>query len=158
MVDSLATFSPQVQAAYERRRRNQAASGARLEWFISEVMEKTRMTLRKRVNVATQYLRDKVVRNISVPVVKEQIRGKTRVTERSKKGEFPRTDTTLLRKTIFSEVRGIGDIVDGYIGTPLKYGLILETSKLLDRSYLLRTLNEERLTISRMIDGPIVRE
>jgi len=136
------------------------------------VMEKTNMTMRKRVNVATQYLRDKVVRNISVPVVKEparmrtvvfnkqkiRIQQKTRVTERSKKGEFPRTDTTLLRKTIFSEVRGIGDIVDGFVGTPLKYGLILETSKLLDRSYLLRTLNEERLTISRMIDGPIVRE
>jgi hypothetical protein len=166
-------FSPAVLAAQERRRRDQAASTARFEWFIDKVMSKTRMTLKKRVTVATQYLRDKIVQNISVPVTNEErtryflVEGKdgkkvqkksTRivVTERSKEGEFPRADTTLLMKTIFSEVKSQGtDIVDGYIGTPLKYGLILETSLRLKRSFLRRTLNEEIRNIERIIDGPI---
>lgn len=163
-------FSPAVLAAQERRRRDQAASTARFEWFIDKVMSKTRMTLKKRVTVATQYLRDKIVQNISKPVVKEpggyrtvvfnnkktRIKKKTKVTERSKPGEFPRADTTLLMKTIFSEVKSQGtDIVDGFIGTPLKYGLILETSLRLKRSFLRRTLNEEMRNIERIIDGPI---
>jgi len=166
----MAMFSPAVLAAQERRRRDQAASTARFEWFIDKVMSKTRMTLKKRVTVATQYLRDKIVQNISKPVVKEpggyrtvvfnnkktRIKKKTKVTERSKPGEFPRADTTLLMKTIFSEVKSQGtDIVDGFIGTPLKYGLILETSLRLKRSFLRRTLNEEMRNIERIIDGPI---
>ena len=154
-----ASFSPAVLAAQGRRNSQEAASTARFEWFIGNVMAVTRMTVRKRVTVATQYVRDKVVKNIGVPVTKLQGKrtGKIVVTERSKPGEFPRADTTQLRKTIFQEVRGLGNVVDGFIGTPLAYGLILETSKRLNRSFLLRTLNEERRNIERIIDGPIKR-
>ena len=149
-------FSPAVIAAKARRVGGAAGSNARFEWFIDEVMQKVRMTMRKRVSIAGEYLKTKVVKNISVPVRKTVIGGRTVVTVRSKKGQFPRADTTLLRKTIFNDVRVVSkDVVDAYIGTPSEYGLILETSKRLDRSFLLRTLREERSKLVRIIDGPI---
>ena len=152
----MAKYSPAVAAARARRRGRADSSGAKFEWFIDNVMQKTRMTLRRRVVIAGEYLKTKVVKNINVPVVKGAIGGRTVVTGRSKKGEFPRTDTTLLRNTIFTDVRNRGrDIVDVYIGTPLEYGLILETSKRLRRSFLLRTLREEKAKLVRIIDGPI---
>ncbi len=152
----MAVASPAVAAARARRVGGQARSDVRFEWFIKEVMQKVRMTMRQRVTIAGQHLQTRVVKNISKAVRKISIGGRTVVTVRSKKGEFPRADTTLLMKTIFNEVRSKNrDIVDAYIGTPLEYGLILETNKRLDRSFLLRTLREERRNLVRIIDGPI---
>ena len=124
------------------------------------------MTFEKRVRMATNYLRDKVVQNISRPVTKTKITGRrsgktgkflpsiTRVTDRSKPGEFPKADTTLLMKTIIAETKMTADgVFDGFVGTPLDYGVILELR--LDRSFLVRTLNEERDRITKMLSGPL---
>ena len=155
----MAKYSPVVAAARARRPAAAAATKARFEWFITNVMAVTRMTVRKRVDIAAQYLRDRIVQNISIPVDKQvsKVTGKVIVTKRSKPGQYPRADTTLLKKTIFKDVRGRGDVVDAFVGTPLDYGLILETSKRLNRSFLLRTFNKERRNIVRIIDGPIKR-
>jgi len=149
-------YRPAVLAARRRRNRARKASGVRFEWFIEQVAQKVRISLRRRVAIAGQFLQSKVVQNISIPVRKSILGGHTVTTVRSKKGEFPRADTTLLKNTIFNVVRTSGkDIVDAYIGTPLEYGLMLEVSRKMDRSFLLRTLNEERSNLVRIIDGPI---
>jgi len=44
---------------------------------------------------------------------------------------------------------------DGYVGTPLDYGAILELK--MNRSFLRRTLDEERPTIMKILRKPILR-
>lgn len=62
---------------------------------------------------------------------------------RSKPGEFPRADTTLLLKSIFLEgPEWTGETtVECRVGMPLDYGVRLELQ--MQRSFLVRTLNEE---------------
>jgi len=59
-------------------------------------------------------------------------------------------------KTIFAErrMRRKGDY-EGFIGSPLDYGLILETNAKLDRSFLKRTLEENRALVMRILSGPL---
>lgn len=150
--------SPAVRRARTRGTAERARAQVNLQWFGREVVDKIRMEMEDRLLLAGDYLRSKVVENISVPVVKEASRrtGRIVVTERSKKGEFPRADTTQLMKTIFSGVEKRGLLSFAYVGTPLDYGLILETNPRLDRSFLVRTLNEERSFVTRILTGPIV--
>lgn len=150
-----ATFSRSVEAGRQRRVAKAGERQARVEWFIKEVSDKVKISMRKRVTLATQLLKDRVVRNISTPVVKSiGPRGGRVVTGRSKPGEFPRAETTQLMRTIFEEVREVSPgIIDGYIGTPLDYGLILETR--MNRSFLVRSLNESLDDIRRILSGPI---
>lgn len=145
-----------VVAARGRRAGAAAARNVRMEWFIREISDKVKLTMRQRVGVVTQFLKNKVVNNISISVVKGTgPRGGRVVTGRSSPGEFPRTDTNELMRTIFGEVREtVPGIFDGFIGTPLDYGLILETK--MNRSFLVRTLTEELSTIRRILVGPIV--
>lgn len=158
--------SAAVLAARARRGKSAEERGANIEWFVNEVSDKVAMTLKQRVTIATSHLKTKIVRNISRPVTKTAIRGgrdskgkflkgRTRITDRSKPGEFPKADTTQLMKTIFEEVREEKSGPVGYVGTPLDYGLILEVSNRLNRSYFVRTLNEEMGTIKRILTGPI---
>lgn len=142
--------SDAVRAAMARRQQRAGERSARIEWFIQNVSDKIAHTMHQRVTIATHYVKDKVVRNISRPVTKKK---GGRVTDRSKPGEFPKADTTQLMKTIFDEVQRDGKSATGYIGTPLLYGLILETK--MNRSFLQRTLEEERSTITRILTGPI---
>ena len=151
----MAKFSPAVQAARIRRTGAAAGEKVRFQWFIKEVVQKIELTLFQRVTLATEILRNQIVKNISVPVTKERSQGRVIVTERSRKGEFPRADTTQLRKTIFGDVRRRRRIVEGFVGTPLDYGLILEVSEKLDRKYMTRTMNEMRPTIKKILTGPI---
>ena len=120
--------------------------------------------------IVVEHLRDTVVRNISVPVVKEVVtltrgpnKGKslTRVTERSVAGEFPRADSTQLYKSIFPAVGEEASAVvqtdkgfEGYVGTPLDYGMILETR--MNREFLGRTLREEIRNIERILGARMV--
>ncbi len=141
--------SAAVVAAQARRA---ARGNVSVKWFDKEVIGKVNLTNRQRMRVATEFLKSTVVKNISKPV------GKTgspvRITERSKPGEFPRADTTQLMKTIFGEVVTVGkNVHDGIIGTPLDYGLILETRR--DRSFLKRTLDENRTTVTKILTKPI---
>lgn len=144
-----------VLAARERRAGAADARNTRIEWFVKEVSDKIAMSIRQRMEVATQFLKDKVVRNISTPVIKGTgPRGGRVVTGRSVAGEFPHAETTQLLSTIFQEVREVEPgAFEGYVGTPLSYGLILETR--MDRSFLQRTLNEELGTLRRILTGPI---
>jgi len=127
----------------------------RIEWFIKEVSEKVAITMQERVLLATHLLMDRVVRNISTPVVKGiGPRGGRVVTGRSVAGEFPHAETTQLLKTIFEEVREeTPGVYEGYVGTPLEYGLILETR--MNRSFLVRTLYESANDIRAILSGPI---
>jgi hypothetical protein len=152
----MAGISQATANAYARRVVRADTDLARFQWFIREVSDKVSMTMEQRVRMATAYLLSKVVKNISVPVVKAT-RVSTRkvyVIERSKPGEFPRADTTQLLKTTFSDVKKLtAAVTEGYVGTTLDYGLILETK--MNRKFLTRTLQEEQGTIQRMLTGPI---
>lgn len=151
--------SAAVEAARQRRAATAAKQEVRIEWFIKEVSDKIALSAKQRTKIATELTKARVVKNISKPVGRKQGRNskgqftKKNIAIRSKPGEFPRADTTLLMKTIFAEVKEIRPGVwDGFVGTPLDYGLILE---LTDRSFLLRTLMETRGRIRRIMTGPI---
>lgn len=156
----MAQASAAVQAARNRRSSTAAKRSVRTEWFINEVSDTVEMTMRQRVTLATELVKNKVIENISRPVTKTRVTGRNRrtrtvVTDRSKPGEYPKADTTTLMKTIFGEVRDTRGGAAGFVGTPLGYGLILEVSQRLDRSYLRRTLHEQMPTVQRILTGPI---
>lgn len=153
----LPQYSPAVQAARTRRAQQGPKDQANIQWFLKEVSGKIEIAMVERVAMAVDYLRGRVDQNISVPVtkVKGKKTGRIVVTERSKPGEFPRTDTTQLRKTLLAGTYESSQGPSGFVGTPLDYGLILEISPRLNRSFLVRTLNEEKATITSMLTGPI---
>ena len=156
MAVPLGKLSADVRQAIDlRRSRAGAARDVRIEWFIKEVSNKVSLTMKKRTQLATVLIRDKVVRNIGVAVKKEKgPKGGTIVTQRSVAGEFPRADTTQLMKNIFYMVEKIGrGHWLGFVGTTLDYGLILETK--MGRSFLARTLNENRSLVNAILTGPI---
>lgn len=146
--------SAAVLAARQRAVVGAKAARFRIEWFIKNVSDKVQLTMKQRVTLAASILRDRVVQNISVPVTKGTgpLGGRV-VTNRSKPGEFPRADTTQLMKTIFDDVRFSSGAWEGYVGTPLDYGLILETK--MNRLLLVRTLAETRPVITKILTGPI---
>lgn len=147
--------NPQVLQARARRKNAAAQNAANIEWYIKEVSDKVTMTLKQRMEIAVEYTRTKVVKNLSVPVVYGiSSKGNKIVVERSKKGEFPRAETTMLMKTIFGDVRhNQNGSISGYVGTPIDYGVRLELE--MDRSFLVRTLMEEKQTITKLLTGPI---
>lgn len=130
---------------------------ARLEWLGKQLEKKVSWGMATRLKVAGQLLRDKIVLNISYPVEKVKTRIKSRFNDdtgeiynsrgtrvvpgsRSKPGGFPHADTTLLMKTVYWVVNDAA--LQAKIGTPLDYGLILETR--MNRSFLVRTWYEMR--------------
>jgi hypothetical protein len=144
-----------IASARTRRARTAGRRIANIEWFIKEVSDNISLSMRNRVGIATQLLKDRVVRNISVPVTKGTgPRGGRVITNRSRPGEFPRADTIQLMRTIFTDMKEVrSGTYDGYVGTPLDYGLILETK--MDRKYLVRTWIETLPAIHRILTGPI---
>ena len=146
-----------IQEGYQRRAGAAAGRDVRIEWMLERLENGLQVAMKDRVRIACEHVRSAIVSNISVPVTKEVVDGRTRVTERSKPGEFPRADTTQLMKNIFTDLvdRGKGN-VSGYVGMPLDYGLFLETK--MDRSFLARTLHEELDTVGRILGGPITFE
>lgn len=156
-----------VDSALVRRSARAGQQDVEVKWFIKEVSTKISLTMQQRVRLATEFLKSKVVRNISRPVTKTVIGGgqseggkslgsSTQVTGRSKYGEFPKADTTQLIKSIFAEtIQSSSGAWDGFVGTNLDYGLILEVSKRLNRSYLVRSLRENRSEIKRILSGPL---
>lgn len=124
----------------------------RLQWYGDRVLRNINMGMDQRLKIIGQLVRDKVVINISIPVVKEKSKITKRiiVTERSSPGEFPRADTTRLMKDIFWEFRP--EIRAVNIGTTLDYGLFLETR--MHRSFLRRTLLELQNDIGIILGSP----
>jgi len=144
-----------LEARYKRAAQIDARL-VRIDWFIENVSNTVAMSLKMRVELATKFLQTKVVHNINRPVTKRSVNKRLVVSNRSKRGEFPKVDTSLLRNTIFGEVKEVSPkVYEGYVGTPLDYGLILETSKRLDRSFLKRTFKKERPTVVKILTGPI---
>lgn len=151
-------ISPAAQIAGLQRRKERFDT--RLQWFGDRVARNIRIGLTARLRLAAQLLRDKTVINISRPVTKEAgtptrsggaggtSKTFTRVTNRSKPGEFPKAESTLLMKTLFWQMRGPDTAI---VGTPLDYGLVLETNRRLNRSFLRRTHREMLPTIRRII-------
>lgn len=140
-----------ILQAYRRRAARGTRSGVKLISYVREVLDKHNAKLEERVRVATQYLHTKTVKNLSTPVVKMNgPRGGRVVLNRSKPGEYPHAETTQLMKTLGWEVvRRRNGVVEGIVGTPLDYGLILETR--MNRSFLKRTLKEELGKIKKTI-------
>lgn len=129
------------------RERRMLRFDTRLDWYGDHVLHDINRGLDSRLKLCGQLLRDKVVLNISIPVVKEKspLTGRIIVTERSQPGEFPRADTTRLMKDIFWEFHHEHGQSFVNVGTTLDYGLYLEM--FMRRSFLRRTFLElaERL-------------
>lgn len=160
--------------AQKRRLAAQAKRDARQAIFIDAVVKSAKYDMQQRVQICLNLLQDQIVRNISVPVdygyqkwvikipkgpyVKARtIRRTTRhVVQRSKPGEFPRAETTTLRKSIFHGMAVTATRVDGFVGTPIAYGVILETR--MDRSFLLRTWTAQYQTLIAILSGPNLAE
>lgn len=122
----------------------------RQEWFVQQVLAHTSMTIRQRAMVGADYLRSRIVRNISKSV-HENIGGVDMVV-RSAPGEYPRADTTTLMKSIFTDMKSYGPMVwEGYVGTPVYYSISLEL--FMDRSFLRRTFLEEFETLKAVVTG-----
>lgn len=163
--------SAAVLAGRARRLARAAQVEANTEFFISEILDKVNTSMRKRVKIATELVKSKVIRNISRPVTKAYMtrrvtyvddKGKNRtrtehsvsISDRSKPGEFPKADTVQLLKTIFSDYQeNVPGECAGFVGTPLDYGVVLELQ--MDRSFLVRTLYEEMDKVLRILNGPM---
>jgi hypothetical protein len=163
--------SAAVLQARARRLARLAEREAEIEWYIENVSNVVGMHLKKRVQLAVELLKTRVVLNISRPVTKQYSYSlstsvsdtgkvtkkkvwRTKVTDRSKPGEFPKADTTLLMKTIFGQVMEVAPrVYDGFVGTPLDYGVVLELK--MQRSFLVRTFEEQYDRIMAILSGPI---
>lgn len=144
-----------VEAARQRRAAYAGTAAVHLESFIDDFARRTDLTMSQRASVVAKYLQDKITRNISVPVVKAPSprTGHIMVVERSKPGEFPRADSSTLRRSIFWDAKQDGSRLSVFVGTPIGYAVPLEL--MMDRRFLTRTLDEERGTITRMLTGRI---
>lgn len=128
-----------------------------MRWRGPELQRRVNNHMGIRVKLAAQFLRDRVVKNISTPVDRagpgRDAKGrftKGKVVGRSKPGEYPRAETTRLMKDIFWEMDGPMSAV---VGTTLDYGAYLEFK--LDRSFLRRTLREQRNGLRRILLTPM---
>jgi len=142
------------------------ATGVRVVWFIPSVLRQINEGMRKRVRLAAEWHANKTKRNINRPVIKVR-RTRRRTTSRgpkgstytyvlpesrSKPGEYPKKETGMLQRTIFVRMANTNTQQGAIVATPLFYGKILEIYW--DRSYLVRTLNEERRNIAAILTRP----
>lgn len=151
----MAKFKVPSKAVIEARARRAEANirrSTRTEWFIDKVLGSVNLEAKQRVEIATEYVKSKILLNISRPVTK----GNGVVTNRSISGEYPKADTTQLMKTLFSgTIEPKKGVVEGYIATPLEYGVILELSESLNRRWMSRTLDEERNRVANILGKPV---
>ena len=143
-----------VVAARQRRASRSGSDDVRIDWYIENVSNKIKMTLKQRMGIALEHLLSKTKKNISQPVtVGTGPRGGRVVTDRSVPGEFPKLEYGMLQKTLFTDIQEDKNNINGYLGSPLPYSIPLEMD--LNRSFLRRTLNEEQSRITRILTGPI---
>jgi hypothetical protein len=119
------------------------------------VLNRVNLTMHERVRLATAMLLSAITKNISTAVtIGKGPKGGRVVTGRSRPGEYPHAETVQLMRTLFSDVRENQDgSVDGFVGSPLEYSLILETQ--MDRSFLVRTLHEEASNLRLILTAPM---
>jgi len=144
----MAKFNPDAA-----RKKRLARIETRVEWFAKRVESGVNIGMEQRVRMAGRLMRDKVVANLSKPVVKRKSSRTGRIvvdpSSRSKPGEFPRADTTRLMKDIFVMIQKDFSATTAFIGTTLDYGLLHETQT--GRSFLVRTLRESRQMLQRIL-------
>lgn len=146
------TTTTAVEAAKARRSAAAAKATIQEREFIANVMKRIDLTLEQRALLFVNFLRDKMVKNLSISV--KVAKGPPVLIQRSKPGEFPRADTTTLMKSIFGEVRKLGGgSYNCYVGTPVWYGVRLELK--MNRSFLRRTLREEIGSLKAIMGGTI---
>jgi len=140
----------------ERLAARKARHAARVEWLGDQFQARVRATMRQRITAAAQVLRDQVVINLGIPVIKRKSARTGRITvdptSRSKPGEFPRADTTRLMKDIFWKIDERHNEISATVGTSLDYGLRLETK--MNRSFLRRTFREMLPQLRRILLPP----
>lgn len=115
-----------------------AGTRSKVKWMPGKLDKQVGKTMRRRLQTAGEFLRGRIVQNISIP---------TRSSGPSKAGEFPHADEGKLRQSIFSDLISDDTCI---VGTPLKYGRILELHR--DRSFLRRTLKEEQRRVKRILE------
>lgn len=123
-------------------------------WRGPQVIAQLNDVMDYRMKTAMRRLHQKTYQAISISVVWDLYGN---VIERSKPGEYPRMETQKLRKTLFWEVDHPKEgITDGIMGTPLDYGLFLETRKQKGkRHYLTKSLWEQLDNIKQTLLAPI---
>lgn len=138
---------PSIEEFRQAKVRRATKGVTQTQWFIKEVSDHVNITMRQRMGIVTGFLKNKTILNIKKPVTR--IAG---IVIRSVEGEFPRADTTQLMRTLISEVVTVSPgIVDGFVGSPLDYSIILEQR--LDRKFLSKTLFEELQNVKKILVG-----
>jgi hypothetical protein len=128
--------------------------GISIQWFDKQVVNKVSLTMQRRMAIVVRLLRNKTILNISRPVTKEVVDQKVVVSNRSKPGEYPKADTTALMSTLITGTRMVRkNVWEGFVGTPLDYGLFLETS--MNRRFLSRTLFASLREITTVLTAPM---
>lgn len=123
-----------------------------LTWKPENVTRVVDADMHRKMKLAVELLKSKISRNINKSVGKAIVNGRVRITERSKPGEFPRKETGTLQRSLITHVDKRRDSLEGFVGTPLIYGIVHEVT---GRSFLVRTLNEERVMLRRILTKPI---
>lgn len=152
----MAAPSEAVLKAHAREGAQAEAEYVRFKWYADEVLSKVRLAMKERLRLAAAFVHKKCVSNISKPVVVSKTKdGVRRVVERSTYGEYPRAEFGHLRRTLGHGVTKVDNDWAGYVSTPLVYGAILELWKPLDRTFMRRTLYEERESVNKILTGPL---
>jgi hypothetical protein len=128
--------------------------GTRVVWNGDAVAAQIGKTMAQRLKAASFILSQQTKQNLSKPVLKYKGIRSNRIQvlpeSRSKPGEFPRAETTRLKKDIFHQLVTPEKAV---VGTTLDYGLILEMK--MNRSFLRRTHQEMLPTIRKILTKKI---
>lgn len=111
-----------------------------VKWHDRAYVARVKTEMNRRLDAAGEYLRGKIVRNISLP---------TSIYGPSKVGEYPHADSGKLRQSIYSRQTSPGV---QEVGSPLPYAYHLETK---GRSFIFRTFKEERPALRRIMLKPI---
>jgi len=126
-------------------------AGVTFKWNGEKIQANMRRHLKKRVTKAVYFLEAQAKRNVT--------RHQTKVHGPSKPGDkFPHEDDSNLVKNITNKVSNVNpQTVEGFFGTPLKYGLFLElgTSKMVARPFLRTTLDQSRAEVESFINYPM---
>ena len=126
-----------------------------MDWTADKVAKGLQLPLKKRLAVAVEMLQSAIVKKINRPTTKGRgPKGGRLVTNRSKKGEYPKVDTGLLKNSIISGVEedAAGNPI-GWVGLTLAYGVILETR--MERLLLVATFMEKSQAIRDILTKPI---
>lgn len=161
------------------------ASVGNFDWRGKELLAMVDGEFRKRLRVASEMVKSRAVRLLSVSVFETRIVGyqtvqrrrkgqlvtieraikRTRLV-RSKPGEPPRAETSTLRKSVQYEVLPTGKLV-ARVGTNVKYGLWLQLGvrqkrgggwRIAPRPWLDVALNMEQARIARIMTRPLPRK